>query len=45
MVLIEATTMDGGGSKEIVMNPDELQAIMRYTPPLRFHFKTIWLQN
>ena len=30
MVLIDATTMDGGGSKEIVMNPDEMQAIMRY---------------
>ena len=30
MVLIEATTMDGGGSNEIVMNPDEMHTIMSY---------------
>ena len=39
MVLIEATTMDGGGSKEIVMSPDELQAIMRYITTVEVSFQ------
>ena len=39
MVLIEATAMDGGGSNEIVMNPDELQAIMRYITTVEVSFQ------
>ena len=39
MVLIEATAMDGGGSKEIVMNPDEMQAIMRYITTVEVSFQ------
>lgn len=39
MVLIDATTMDGGGSKEIVMNPEEMQAIMRYITTVEVSFQ------
>ena len=39
MVLIDVATMDGGGSKEIVMNPDEMQAIMRYITTVEVSFQ------
>lgn len=39
MLDISLGIMGGGGSKEIVMNPDELQAIMRYITTVKVSFQ------